>query len=93
MSALQSPVPYSQIRGQLLETWDGQLIAGYMITPIDIECSDEKDLDEIGWKISYLLNSMSPSCQYKVVANQHKQSDEWRRNFTLWIQFQKAGLY
>jgi type IV secretory pathway VirB4 component len=79
-------VPYSDLKDGVLETWDGSLVGGFNILPIDVECSDETQLAEVGSKLSDLINAFSTEFQYQFISRNIIADGDSSRSFSVWIQ-------
>ena len=85
-------VPYSDLTDGILETWSGSLVTGFEICPIDVDCADADQLEEIGNKLAGLINNFSPEYQYQFVSRNILRDGNSKRFFTVWIQTEPRNL-
>jgi hypothetical protein len=85
-------VPYSDLKDGILQAWNGSLICAFQIRPLDSECADEAELNEIGRKLAVLINDFSEDFQYQFTARNDLTFGESKRNFTVWIQTKPTEL-
>jgi len=79
-------VPYSDIEGNVLETWDGVYTTGFQIQPIDVECADENQLEDVATKLLAAINDLSSDFQYQFFWRNMLLQGDSKRLLSVWIQ-------
>ena len=81
-------VPYSDLNDGVLQTWDASLCAGFRIHPIDVECFDDSQLEDVGVRLLGLINDLSPDFQYQFISRNSIRDGDSKRYHSVWVQYQ-----